>query len=110
MSETKLCLLEEIADGHSAGLTVHDTYGQMSVIAVRKGDTVHAYINSCPHIGAPLEMQPHQFLNVEKTHIQCSTHGALFNIHDGICVSGPCVDETLKPVKTTVREGVVYIV
>ena len=109
MSDTKLCDLTDIADGHSAGFTVHGPYGQMDVIAVRKGDTVHAYINSCPHIGAPLEIQPGQFLNVDKTHILCSTHGALFNIDDGLCVSGPCVDEKLKALVAVTRDGAVFV-
>lgn len=109
MSDTRLCPLDDIADGHSAGFNVHGPYGQFGVIAVRQGESVVAYVNSCPHIGAPLEMQPNAFLNAEKTHIQCSTHGALFRINDGVCVSGPCKNDTLKPLSTDIRDGIIYV-
>lgn len=109
MTDTRLCDLNDIPDGDSAGFDVDGPYGRFAVLAVRKGDDVLAYINSCPHIGAPLEMPPGKFLNPEKTHIQCATHGALFRIDDGTCVSGPCVDDALKPVTTAVRDGVVYV-
>lgn len=109
MTDTRLCDLSDIPDGCSAGFDVNGPYGRFAVMAIRRGDDVFAYVNSCPHIGAPLEMQPGKFLNPEKTHILCSTHGALFRIEDGHCVSGPCVDEALKPVKAEVRDGVVYV-
>jgi len=29
---------------------------------------------------------------------QCSNHGTLFRIEDGVCVSGPCLGERLSPI------------
>ena len=70
MTDVKLCQLDEIEDGNSAGFVIETPDdGKRSVIAVRQADRVHAYVNSCPHIGAPLDFQPGQFLNRNKTHV-----------------------------------------
>jgi nitrite reductase/ring-hydroxylating ferredoxin subunit len=109
MANIKLCQLNDIEDGDSAGFQIKTSDGKRSVIAVRKAKTVHAYINSCPHIGAPLDFQPGDFLNRDKTHIMCSTHGALFQINDGLCVSGPCATKHLETLVTKTIGVDVYI-
>lgn len=83
---------------------------RVAVLAVRRGAQVFAYVNSCPHTGAPLDFQPGRFLNLDKTPIQCSTHGALFRIEDGFCVKGPCAGKSLVPVAVVVPGGVTYLV
>lgn len=97
--------MDDIEDGDSNGFIA---LGK-ALLAVRKGHIVHVYENSCPHIGAPLDFVPGQFLNVEKTHIQCSTHGALFDINSGLCVQGPCKGDHLKPLKSVVIDGAVIV-
>lgn len=109
MSEIKLCALEDIADGESAGFTATLGDSTVAVLAVRQGDDVYVYENECPHIGSPLDFNPGQFLNVERTHIMCSTHAALFQIHDGLCISGPCDGDHLTALPSTVRDGSVFV-
>jgi len=109
VSEIRLCALDEIDEGGSAGFIAEFEDNRMAVLAVRQGDEAFVYENSCPHIGAPLDFQPGQFLNVERTHIICSTHGALFQIHDGHCISGPCEGDHLTPLPASVRDGSVYV-
>ncbi|NQV98920.1 MAG: Rieske (2Fe-2S) protein [Rhodospirillales bacterium] len=107
----RLCKLDDIEDGGSAGFVIETPDdGKRSVIAVRQADTVHAYVNSCPHIGAPLDFQPGQFLNRNRTHIMCSTHGALFQIEDGLCIAGPCTDKSLEPLTTKTTGTEVWLV
>ncbi len=108
MNEVRLCALDDIADGGSAGFIA--TFGDtsVSVLAVRQGDCVAVYENNCPHIGSPLDFLPGQFLNVERTHIMCSTHGALFQLDDGLCVSGPCEGDHLTPLTASVRDKGVF--
>ena len=79
------------------------------VFVVRRGTQVFAYRNHCPHTGSPLDWQPDQFLNLDRTLIQCATHMALFRIDDGRCVSGPCKGEALTPVALSVVDGWVEI-
>ena len=62
---------------------------------VRHGGRVLAYVDSCPHTGAPLNWEPDRFLDIDQRYIQCATHGALFRIDDGLCVQGPCAGQSL---------------
>ncbi|MDP7386277.1 MAG: Rieske 2Fe-2S domain-containing protein, partial [Nitrospinota bacterium] len=64
--------------------------------------------STAAHTQAPLDFRPGQFLNLEKTHILCANHGALFDIRDGRCVAGPRAGERLQAVAVEVRNGVLY--
>lgn len=105
-----LCQLNDIEDGDSTCLNAHVGGQNSSLILVRRGDEVFIYLNTCPHIGAPLDFEPGRFLNLEKDLIQCAMHGALFTIEDGHCVQGPCMGKHLTPVTSEVRKGAVWLV
>ncbi len=109
MSPVRLCALADIEDGGSAAFVADFGDIRLGVMAIRKGDTVFTYVNSCPHIGAPLDFKPGQFLTSDKTRIICSTHGALFRIEDGFCVSGPCADENLEALACHIDDGEVFV-
>ncbi len=110
MKRAKLCRLDDVPDGGSNGFVAATPSGvRKPFLAVRRGPRVSVYVNSCPHTGAPLDFRPGQFLNHDKTLILCSTHGALFRIEDGFCVSGPCAGKWLEAVPTEVRGGTVYL-
>ena len=109
MSRAVLCRLEDIEDGGSAGFTSAVDGKPRMLLAVRKGECIFVYINSCPHIGVPLDFHPGKFLSRDQKHIICSTHGALFDIEDGLCVSGPCRNAHLKAVTVSVEGGSVLI-
>jgi len=109
MNTPPLCQLDDIDDGESTSFTavVKDTPTRL--LAVRKDDRVYLYVNSCPHISAPLDFMPGRFLTPEKDLILCSSHGALFRIEDGHCVHGPCIGKHLDAVPCTVRDGSVWL-
>lgn len=109
MSRFRLCALAQITDGDSAGFQVSDRGISHDLIVVRRGGTAFVYRNSCPHIGAPLDFAPGRFLSLDKMHILCSTHGAMFRIEDGLCVSGPCLGDSLEPVVVTVEDEAVFV-
>lgn len=94
-----LCNLIDIEDGEAKGFTLDD--GQEIFIA-RVGDAVYGYHNSCPHQGTPLDWTPDRFISEDTGLILCATHGAQFEIADGLCVSGPCQGDHLKPVAVDV--------
>ena len=102
----RLCALVDIPDGGSRRIELAGL--GRGYMALRRGASVFVYVNRCPHIGAPLDFRPGQFLNLEKTHILCALHWALFNIEDGLCVAGPCAGDRLQAVATEVRDGVLY--
>ena len=109
MSGVVLCRLADIDDGESNGFVATRPDGtRIGVLAVRRGIEVFAYVNSCPHTGAPLDFQPGRFLSLDKNFIQCSTHFALFRIADGYCVQGPCAGKSLAPLAVAVRDGAVF--
>lgn len=108
-TKSALCALDDLEDGGSAGLVADLNGEKMSLILVRKGGEVYIYENVCPHIGAPLDFTPGQFLNLERDLIQCAMHGALFRIEDGKCVHGPCSGQGLTAVASEVRNGQVFL-
>jgi nitrite reductase/ring-hydroxylating ferredoxin subunit len=103
-----LCRLEEIPDGSARGFPAAPG-GFTGLFAVRRGEKVFVYVNSCPHIGLPLEPLPDRFLDTKKQVIICSAHGARFRIEDGICVTGPCIGEALEAVPVRIEEGRVVV-
>ena len=108
-SKKKISRLEQIDDGGSEGFVITNANGRCGLVVVRRGNEIYSYLNSCPHIGTPLEIQPGKFLDQNGEHILCSTHGALFQIDDGRCIAGPCVDKFLTPVAVEVSGGNLYV-
>ncbi len=110
MAEHVLCAAADVPDGSGRGFVFGTGTGRRAVFVIRRGPDVYAYENSCPHVGTPLDWIPDQFLDRDGSHILCSTHGALFRIEDGHCVSGPCAGDTLKPVAIRVTGGQIVMV
>lgn len=105
----RLCRVEDLTDPGTRGFSLRTAGGLQDIFLVRRGAEVRAYVNHCPHTGSPLDWQPDQFLNLDRTLIQCSTHLALFRIEDGQCVAGPCVGQALTPVEVVVVDGWVEV-
>lgn len=93
-----LCRLEEIEDGQARGFTLGSGRGRVEIFVVREGRRVYGYRNSCPHVGTPLDFPEDRFMSVDGNHLLCHTHGALFEIADGLCIAGPCKGQRLTPV------------
>ena len=104
-----LCRLDELADPGSKGCRADPGGTVEEILVVRRNNRVFGYINRCPHTGGPLDWMPDQFLSIDKHHIQCATHAALFRLDDGICVAGPCAGDRLTPVPMQVEAGNVYL-
>ena len=100
-SVVELCRLDEIPDRTARGF---DPFGEGrdAVFVVRKGDTLKAYRNQCPHQGASLPWRKNAYLNADGTRIVCYAHGAQFEIKTGECVLGPAMGRSLEPVETSV--------
>lgn len=102
---TPLCSIDEIPDPGARGFEI----GEQNVFAVKRDGEIFVYVNSCPHIGIPLEFLPDDFLDSEQRFILCANHGALFEIDNGMCVAGPCTGQALLPVPFTLNNGVIEI-
>lgn len=100
-----ICHIDEIQDNQSKGFVIDGRH----LFAVKKYNKIHLYLNQCPHLGIQLEMSADQFLDSSDSLIMCAMHGALFRIEDGLCISGPCVDQALTPVAFRIENDQIII-
>ena len=107
--EHLLCRLDELPEGGSRGFDPEGR-GQASVFAVRRGDEVRVYADSCPHHGTPMAWRIDAYLNAAGDRIVCAAHGAQFKIDTGLCVLGPCLGDRLRPVPWRIAGGELVIV
>lgn len=78
--------LERVVDGEP-----------QSLVLLRQGKQVRAWLNICPHAGRRLDYAPGRFL-VDQGRLVCAAHGASFELEQGRCVAGPCKGASLVPV------------
>jgi len=104
-----LCSTNDIPDPGSKSFQITNNDKQLDLFIVHKDSKFHAFINQCPHTGINLEWQENQFLDREQTFIQCSTHGALFEIETGNCIHGPCVGDSLTPIGLNIINNMVVL-
>lgn len=105
----RLCRVAELAEPDAKGFSINEDGRRLDLFVVRSKGRVYGYVDSCPHIGTPLEFLPDRFLTRDRTQILCSTHGARFEIGNGFCVAGPCKGRSLEPVAVMVNDGWVVL-
>jgi nitrite reductase/ring-hydroxylating ferredoxin subunit len=106
---TVLCAFGDIENPGAKGFAFGEGVRRYEMFLVRRGGEVFAYENACPHLGAPLETLPDQFLTRDKALIVCSFHGAQFQIGDGLCIAGPCKGKRLAALAVTVKDGTIAL-
>lgn len=104
-----ICQLNEIKDPASRGFSVQRGGETILGFVVHKDGQFYAYLNSCPHTGAPLDWVEHQFLDADSALIQCAMHDARFDIQSGQCLHGPCAGDSLQPLKLEIRGDSLYL-
>lgn len=100
-----LCPLSEIEDGAAKEFTYRNGKNIYDIFIQRQGEAVFAYTNVCPHAGTPLNMDTGKFMEKTGQYLMCHTHGALFQLDDGLCVAGPCNGAQLTAVDLAVHKG-----
>ncbi|MFA7553747.1 MAG: Rieske (2Fe-2S) protein [Spongiibacteraceae bacterium] len=102
---TTICHIDEIPEQSCKGFTLDaDSY-----FVIKKNHQIYAYRNRCPHLGIELNWEEDKFLDFDGMLIQCSTHGALFLIESGECVSGPCLGQQLEPITVQIIDQHIII-
>lgn len=111
LSETpagvRLGPLELIPDGKARNFVLQMKAGRFHGFVVRRGDTVHGYVDRCAHMAISLAQQLDDYLTPDGSLIQCSWHGALYRIEDGLCVGGPCSGARLLCWPIAVQDGTI---
>jgi len=105
-----VCSLDDLKKADAFGTEIVIDGTTTACFLIYHENLVYSYLNRCPHTGINLDWTPNQFLNNENEFIQCSTHGALFNIKDGLCLRGPCVGDRLQLIENEVFENNIYLI
>ena len=108
MSSRRL-LIEDLPHGAARGFDPCNA-AEDPLFVVRHGDALYAYRDRCPHEGTRLPWRRHGYLNRDGSRIVCYAHGAEFDIASGRCLLGPCLGQSLDPVKLEITErGEIYV-
>ena len=81
-----------------------------AVLLVRKGETVTAWSNLCPHAGLPLSLPDGRGLLHKGETLVCPVHGASFDAESGACTGGPATGSALDPIPVEIVGGEVRAV
>ncbi len=100
---------ELLADGVPAEAEAVIDGSAESLILLREGRAVRAWLNVCPHAGRRLDWAPGKFLLSKTGQLVCAAHGATFELQGGQCLAGPCRGEALRAVPVQVRDGMVAL-
>ena len=101
--------MEELADPGCREFCIGEGDWPFRGFVVRKGKEIYAYQNYCMHAGHPLNFKPDSFLTRDSALIICASHGALYEIETGVCVSGPCPGKSLRAVRTEIIDGDIVV-
>jgi nitrite reductase/ring-hydroxylating ferredoxin subunit len=84
LSWNDLCPLDELPEGRPARRQL----GYLSLVALRRGDTVHVLSDHCAHLGGPLHQG--RVVTVRGAAcVSCPWHGSTFRVSDGAVMHGP---------------------
>ncbi|MEZ5652502.1 MAG: Rieske 2Fe-2S domain-containing protein [Burkholderiaceae bacterium] len=101
----RLCGLSDIPDDNGLDLVFGEHEPRLRIMLFRVHETVHAWINECPHQKVPVNVWPDVFC-VSQTdgvrHLVCEHHWAMFRLRDGYCEQGPCEGASLARVPVSV--------
>ena len=81
---------------------------ELGEIIVVEHNGVHAFQNSCPHIGVGMDYGNGDCL-FEPGVLLCSLHGALFEADTGLCIDGPCRGDHLKRIAIDIQPEGIFV-
>jgi nitrite reductase/ring-hydroxylating ferredoxin subunit len=95
---TRLSLTDAQREQIARGRFVRAADGTRSFLVGRVAGGWRAYRNECRHRALPLDLGASSPMSDDGRHLLCHQHGALYRLHDGYCILGPCAGEKLAPV------------
>jgi nitrite reductase/ring-hydroxylating ferredoxin subunit len=104
-----VCRDEALGEKETAKFAIGSGKDAREGFVIRHGGIVHAYRNECRHIPLTMDWVENRFLSRDRCWIQCSTHGALYEIATGLCVAGPPAGKSLRSLPVEVVDGVIVV-
>lgn len=104
-----LCHTTDLDNSDAKSLTIAFNDREIDIFVIRNRRGIFAYLDVCPHAGTPLEWQADRFFEESGRYILCATHGAHFEVHNGLCISGPCLGESLKRLPLKIENEKIYL-
>ena len=111
-SDPRVCLRDELEPGHVVTARLSDDAEgrpREALVLLDEAGEARAYVNRCRHLPIPLDGGSRVLLTQDGSHLRCGTHGALYRLHDGECVLGPCVGLRLEALPIVIRDGWVVL-
>ena len=99
------CAADTLAPGRTATFRLSRRGKPVDGFIVNVNGSYHAYVNRCPHAGTSLDLWPNEFMTEDGRYLICSTHGAIFEQHTGLCVEGPCLGARLETLPVEMNDG-----
>jgi nitrite reductase/ring-hydroxylating ferredoxin subunit len=103
----------ERGDAKAFSLSRIDAAGEsrpFPIVIVRThANNYFGYANSCPHEGIWLNFGEGNFFTPDRGFLKCGRHGSIFEVESGLCISGPCKEQSLEPIALAVVDGDVCV-
>ena len=80
----------------------------LRAFALRFEGRVVGYLNRCVHVPTEMDWDSGDFLDLTRSWIVCSIHGAMYEPHGGRCIGGPCGRGRLRALDVRESDGHVY--
>ena len=103
------CAAAMVPPGRTATFRLERAGRSVHGFVVNHEGHYRAYVNSCPHVGTPLDLWPNEFFTDDGRTLICSTHGALYEPASGLCTAGPCVGDRLTPLPLTLEADTLVV-
>lgn len=109
MPTLPIIALEQLPDGELVEREAVLAGEVESVLLLRRGEAVSAWLNLCPHAGRRLDYAPGMFLLSKQGELVCPVHGASFELGHGQCTAGPCRGQSLRALQVSLGDGQVHL-
>lgn len=100
--------VDDVAPGCTRKFILHCDGTEIEAFVLNYRGNFYAYVNRCCHIPMAMDWVDNQFFTDDSAHVQCATHGALYDPATGECVAGPPLGRCLVPVPLLIRDGQIF--
>lgn len=99
---------DELRPGQTKKFWLHCAGREVEAFVLNHAGTFHAYVNRCCHVPMTMDWIENQFFTEDGCHVQCATHGALYEPDSGQCVAGPPLGKNLTRVPLVIEGDDIY--